>query len=49
MISKKQCRYHPRLHRQLMGLIYAAEASIGMDEYRMECSAYREGLFGPAS
>ena len=32
----------------MMGLIYATEALLGMDDYCMEyISAYREGLFGP--
>ena len=36
------------LHKHMMGLIYAAEALKGLDEYCMEyINAYREGLFGP--
>ena len=35
-------------NRDMMGLIYATEALLGMDDYCMEyISAYREGLFGP--
>jgi len=35
-------------NRDLMGVIYATEALLGLDEYCMEyISAYREGLFGP--
>lgn len=35
-------------NRDMMGLIYATEALLGMDEYCMEyIGAYREGLFGP--
>lgn len=35
-------------NRDLMGLIYATEALLGLDDYCMEyISAYREGLFGP--
>lgn len=36
-------------NRDMMGLIYATEALLGMDDYCMEyISAYREGLFGSA-
>lgn len=36
------------LNRDLMGVIYAAEALLGRDDYCMEyISAYRKGLFGP--
>ena len=36
------------LHKHMMGLIYATEALMGMDEYCMEyISGYREGLYGP--
>lgn len=35
-------------NRDMMGLIYATEALLGMDDYCMEyISAYREGRFGP--
>lgn len=35
-------------NRDLMGVIYATEALLGMDDYCMEyISAYREGIFGP--
>lgn len=35
-------------NRDLLGLIYATEALLGLDDYCMEyISAYREGLFGP--
>lgn len=35
-------------NRDMMGVIYATEALLGMDDYCMEyISAYREGLFGP--
>ena len=35
-------------NRDLLGLIYATEALLGLDGYCMEyISAYREGLFGP--
>lgn len=35
-------------NRDMMGLVYATEALLGMDDYCMEyISAYREGLFGP--
>lgn len=35
-------------NRDLLGLIYATEALMGLDDYCMEyISAYREGLFGP--
>lgn len=35
-------------NRDMMGIIYATEALLGMDEYCMEyIGAYREGLFGP--
>ena len=35
-------------NRDLVGIIYATEAMLGMDDYCMEyISAYREGLFGP--
>lgn len=35
-------------NRDLMGLIYATEALLGLDDYCMEyISAYREGRFGP--
>ena len=35
-------------NRDLIGLIYATEAMLGMDDYCMEyIGAYREGLFGP--
>ena len=35
-------------NRDMMGLIFATEALLGMDEYCMEyIGAYREGLFGP--
>ncbi len=38
------------LHKHMMGLIYAAEACMGMDEFCMEyISGYREGLFGPVN
>ena len=36
------------LHKHLMGLIYATEALLGMDEYCIEyINGYREGLYGP--
>jgi 5-methyltetrahydrofolate--homocysteine methyltransferase len=36
------------LNRDLMGMIYATEALLGMDEYCVEyIGAYRENLFGP--
>lgn len=36
-------------NRDMMGLIYATEALLGMDDYCMEyIGAYREGLFGSA-
>jgi len=36
-------------NRDMMGIIYATEALLGMDEYCMEyIGAYREGLFGDA-
>ena len=36
-------------NRDMMGLIYATEALLGLDDYCMEyIGAYREGLFGPA-
>lgn len=35
-------------NRDLMGVIYATEALLGLDDYCMEyISAYRKGLFGP--
>ena len=35
------------LNRDMMGMIYAAEACLGLDEMCMEyISAYREGIFG---
>lgn len=35
-------------NRDMMGVIYATEALLGLDEYCMEyISAYREGIFGP--
>jgi len=35
-------------NRDMMGLIFATEALLGLDDYCMEyISAYREGLFGP--
>ena len=35
-------------NRDMMGVIFATEALLGMDDYCMEyISAYREGLFGP--
>lgn len=35
-------------NRDMMGLIYATEALLGLDDYCMEyISAYREGIFGP--
>lgn len=35
-------------NRDLMGLVYAAEALLGLDDYCVEyISAYRRGLFGP--
>ena len=35
-------------NRDMMGLIYATEALLGLDDYCMEyISAYREGMFGP--
>ena len=35
-------------NRDLMGVIYATEALLGLDDYCMEyIGAYREGLFGP--
>ena len=35
-------------NRDMMGVIYATEALLGMDEYCMEyIGAYREGIFGP--
>ena len=37
------------LNRDLMGMIYATEAMLGMDDYCMEyISAYRKGIFGTA-
>ncbi|MGI6005974.1 MAG: methyltetrahydrofolate cobalamin methyltransferase, partial [Ruminococcus sp.] len=36
------------LNRDMIGLIYATEALLGLDDYCMEyISAYREGLIGP--
>ena len=36
------------LNRDMMGLIFATEGLLGMDEYCMEyIGAYREGIFGP--
>ncbi len=36
------------LNRDLMGLIYATEAMLGLDDYCMEyISAFRDGIFGP--
>jgi len=36
------------LNRDMMGMIYATEALLGMDDYCMEyISAFREGLIGP--
>lgn len=36
-------------NREMLGLIYATEALLGMDDYCMEyISAYRDGLIGPA-
>ena len=36
-------------NRDMMGMMYATEAMLGMDEYCLEyISAYREGKFGPA-
>jgi len=36
------------LNRDMMGLIYATEALLGLDDYCMEyIGAYREGLIGP--
>ena len=36
------------LHKHMMGLIYAAEALAGLDEYCIEfIGGYRKGLFGP--
>ena len=35
-------------NRDMMGMIYATEAMLGLDDYCMEyISAYRDGLFGP--
>lgn len=35
-------------NRDMMGMMYATEAMLGLDEYCMEyIGAYREGLFGP--
>ena len=35
-------------NRDMLGLIYATEALLGMDDYCMEyIGAYREGLIGP--
>ena len=35
-------------NRDMMGMMYATEAMLGLDEYCMEyISAYREGKFGP--
>ena len=35
-------------NRDMMGLIYATEALLGMDDFCMEyIGAYREGLIGP--
>jgi 5-methyltetrahydrofolate--homocysteine methyltransferase len=36
------------LNRDMMGMVYATEALLGIDEYCMEyIGAYREGIFGP--
>jgi 5-methyltetrahydrofolate--homocysteine methyltransferase len=36
------------LHKHMMGLIYATEALVGMDEYCIEfIGGYRKGLYGP--
>ncbi len=36
------------LNRDMMGMIFATEACLGMDEFCMEyISAYRDGIFGP--
>ena len=35
-------------NRDMMGVIYATEALLGLDDYCMEyIGAYRDGLFGP--
>jgi len=35
-------------NRDMMGMVFATEAMLGLDEYCMEyISAYREGIFGP--
>ena len=35
-------------NRDLLGIIYATEAMLGLDDFCMEyISAYRDGLFGP--
>ena len=35
-------------NRDMMGVIFATEALLGLDDYCMEyIGAYREGLFGP--
>ena len=35
-------------NRDMMGVIFATEALLGLDDYCMEyISAYRDGLFGP--
>ena len=35
-------------NRDMMGMMYATEAMLGLDEYCMEyISAYRDGKFGP--
>ena len=35
-------------NRDMMGMMYATEAMLGLDEYCMEyIGAYREGIFGP--
>ncbi|KPU45272.1 5-methyltetrahydrofolate:corrinoid/iron-sulfur protein co-methyltransferase [Oxobacter pfennigii] len=38
------------LNRDMMGMIFATEALLGMDDYCMEyISAYRDGIFGPVN
>ena len=35
-------------NRDMMGMMYATEAMLGLDDYCMEyISAYRDGIFGP--
>jgi 5-methyltetrahydrofolate--homocysteine methyltransferase len=38
------------LNRDMMGMIYATEALLGMDDYCMEyIGGYRDGIYGPVA